>query len=207
MIYIKRTLESILKRALQEFPVVAITGPRQCGKTTLLQQTLAQKYKYVSFDGLDMQLTARQDPRGFLRLYPPPVIFDEIQHVPELFSYIKEHVDRNQQKVGQFILTGSQNLLLTEGVSESLAGRVAMLRLLPLTFRERTKHPEALLPWQHDKIASDRDDSYSHLKLWDAFLRGGYPKLVAEHKREVGLWYSSYLQTYLERDVRSLVQV
>src|SRR5712691_11267831 len=112
MPYIERTLEPVIRRAAQEFPVVVLTGPRQSGKTTLLRHFFAAGYRYASLDTLDVRAAASDDPRGFLALYPPPVIFDEVQHVPELLSYIKERVDADRGRAEQYILTRSQNLLL-----------------------------------------------------------------------------------------------
>ncbi|MDE0055239.1 MAG: AAA family ATPase, partial [Gammaproteobacteria bacterium] len=133
--YIKRSLEPILKKAASEFPAVVLTGPRQSGKTTLLQHLFGKRCQYVSLEPPDIRAAAAEDPRGFLELYPPPTIFDEVQYAPDLLPYIKEKIDANRARKGQYLLTGSQNLLLAESVTESLAGRAAMLRLLPLSRR------------------------------------------------------------------------
>jgi predicted AAA+ superfamily ATPase len=205
-IYIKRTLEPVLKKAAAEFPAVVLTGPRQSGKTTVLKHLFGRSHRYVSLEPPDVRSAALDDPRGFLELYPPPVIFDEVQQVPELLAYVKEKIDAERSKCGRYLLTGSQNLLLTEKVTESLAGRVAMLRLLPLSNREANGRPHAHLPWQTGRRQSPQKTS-AFAELWKGFLRGGYPELAAHPGRDIGLWHASYVQTYLERDVRTLRQV
>jgi len=204
--YIQRTIEPVLRRAAREFPAVVLTGPRQSGKTTLLQHVFSKTHSYVSLEPPDVRAAAAADPRGFLALYPPPVIFDEVQYAPDLLPYIKEHVDAHRTRVGQFLLTGSQNLLMMERVTESLAGRAAMLRLLPLSQLEAIGHPRARLPWETRTTRSEGTRLSQH-DLWRSFLRGWYPELVARPPRDTALWHSSYVQTYLERDVRSLRQV
>lgn len=205
-VYIKRTLESVLKRAAAEFPAVVLTGPRQSGKTTLLQHLFGKHYRYVSLESPDVRAAAMEDPRGFLELYPSPVIFDEVQYAPELFPYIKEKIDTNRSESGQYLLTGSRNLLLMERVTESLAGRAAMLRLLPLSRREADGRPGASLPWE-SKDTSRSVTEYSYQQLWKGFLRGSFPEIAVHPGRDVNLWHASYVQTYLERDVRTLRQV
>lgn len=151
-----------------------------------------------------MRAAAAADPRGFLDLHPAPVLFDEVQYAPDLLPYVKERIDLRRQACGQYLLTGSQHLLLLEKVTESLAGRAAVLRLLPLSGREACGHRDAPLPWE-------TGSSRAHWRvptrgLWEALLRGGYPELAGP-RRNVSLWHASYVQTYLERDVRSLRQV
>ncbi|MBZ0256482.1 DUF4143 domain-containing protein [bacterium] len=142
----------------------------------------------------------------FLDLYQPPVIFDEVQYAPDLLFYIKEQIDTNRSQPGQFILTGSQNLQMMERVTESLAGRAALLRLLPLSQREIRGNAKLKLPWERKKN-SHISKSQKPLELWNEFLRGNYPELVTNPNRDLYLWYGSYVQTYLERDVRTLRQV
>lgn len=154
---------------------------------------------------LDFQAAAAADPRGFLASFPPPVIFDEIQHAPDLLPYIKERIDSERTSPGRFLLSGSQNLLLSARVTESLAGRAAILKLLPLSFREAAGMPERPLPWE--RTEAQVPALFPAGRLWPALLRGGYPELAANPDRDVALWQSSYVQTYLERDVRMLRQV
>src|SRR6266545_4322743 len=130
--YIPRALERVLQKGARQFPAVVLTGPRQSGKTTLLRHVFAGDTGYVSLELPDVRAAAAADPRGFLELHPPPVIFDEIQHAPGLLPYIKERIDESRHARGRYFLTGSQNLPLAERITESLAGRAAMLRLLPL---------------------------------------------------------------------------
>ena len=206
-IYINRSLESVLRRAVSEFPAVLLTGPRQSGKTTLLQELFGQQYRYVSLEAPDVRVAAVQDPRGFLEQHSPPVIMDEVQHVPDLFPYIKEKIDADRRRTGQYLLTGSQNLLITERVTESLAGRVAILRLLPLSRREAERLPLRPLAWERSRVRLTEFSPHIFGGLWESFLRGGYPELVTHPGRDALLWHSSYIQTHLERDVRMLRQV
>jgi uncharacterized protein len=204
--YITRSLETILRKAASEFPAIILTGPRQSGKTTLLKALFSEKCGYVSLDPPDVRAAAMEDPRGFLEMYPPPVIFDEVQYAPDLLPYVKERIDAHRDRSGQYLLTGSQNLLLAEKITESLAGRVAMLRLLPLSRREAVGNPQAHLPWEHVKSHS-AGSKPSYQDIWKEFLRGDYPELVANPARDINLWHAGYVQTYLERDVRNLRQV
>jgi predicted AAA+ superfamily ATPase len=185
---IQRDLEPKLRQLAQQFPVVAILGPRQSGKTTLAQATFSQ-YKYVSLEDFDTYNLANSDPRTFLGLYAQEegVILDEIQNTPELLSYIQTEVDRSK-KHGFFVITGSQNFLLNEAISQSLAGRVAILTLLPL----------ALSELKRANIVPENNN--------DMIFQGCYPRLYAHGIAPVD-WYPNYIRTYLERDVRQIKNV
>ncbi len=204
--YISRAIEPLVQRAVREFPALVLTGPRQTGKTTLLRHLFGHTHRYVSLELPDVQAAARADPRGFLALHAPPVIFDEVQYAPALLAYIKEGIDARRATRGQYLLTGSHNLMLLAGVTESLAGRVAMLRLLPLSHREIRGQPHAPFPWEAQDSSLPRAPLAYHA-LWERLLRGGYPELVTEPTRDFTLWHGGYVQTYLERDVRAIRQV
>ncbi len=203
--YIQRSIEPVLKKAVAQFPAVVLTGPRQAGKTTLLKHLFGKTHRYLSLEPPDIRAAAASDPRGFMELYKPPILFDEIQYAPELFFYIKEKIDENRDTYGQYILTGSQNILLLQQVTETLAGRAAILRLLPLSYPEIAEHPFKQFPWE-----SEKREQYSSLSIeefWKFMLRGSYPELAEHPEKDPFLWQGSYIQTYLERDIRNLRHV
>ena len=197
---IPRTLERYLRRDATYYPVLTLTGPRQSGKTTLARATFPD-HEYVSLEETEPRLFARDDPRGFLRRYGGPVIIDEAQRVPELFSYIQRQVDEDAT-CGRFILTGSANFLLMEQVSQTLAGRTGVLHLLPLTRAELERQPAAEL----DSPTTLFANRATGLELWPTVYTGFFPRI---HDRGIPpeVWLPDYVQTYLQRDVRSLVSV
>ena len=205
-LYVQCPLEPFVQRTASEFPAVILTGPRQSRKTTVLQSLFGSSCRYVSLEPPDVRLTAMADPRGFLEMCPSPVILEEVQNAPDLLPYIKEKIDVNRRASGQYLLSGSQNLSLSEHVSESLAGRAAMLRLLPLSRREADGQPEDALVWER-KVRPSCGSPHVFNGLWRQFLRGGYPELATQPDRDASLWHASYIQAYLERDVRTLRQL
>lgn len=185
---IARQIADSIRLLLTQFPLISVTGPRQSGKTTLLRGMFPE-YRYVNFEDPDARLFFEQDPRGFLRQYDRFVIFDEAQRVPTLFSYLQVKVDVDKV-MGQFILSGSQNFLLLEKITQSLAGRVAILRLLPFSHAELEAHSPVLKP----------------AEVESAIWRGGYPVLY-DRDTEPSLYFQSYLETYVERDVRNILNI
>ena len=195
-----RTLYTYLKRDAAYYPILTVTGPRQSGKTTLVKAAFPE-HEYISLEETDMRQFAQSDPRGFLDRYSGPVIIDEVQRVPDLFSYLQTVADRDAAP-GRFILAGSQNFLLMEKISQSLSGRTGILHLLPFeraelenSIRERSKNPSALF-----------DNKTFSLKLWDSIFSGYYPRI---HNSSIPpeVWLPDYIRTYIERDVRSLVNI
>lgn len=182
-----RLIEPTLHTISQSFKITVLTGPRQSGKTTLLRN-LFPDHHYVSLESPDTLLFAKEDPRGFLQSSQGNWIIDEAQNFPALFSYLQELIDTPNQKQ-HFILSGSQNFLLAEHIRQTLAGRTAILELLPLSYAEYLS-------------AADMPK----LSLWEFLYQGGYPRPYNEHL-PLSIWYDSYIRTYLERDVRSLIHV
>jgi predicted AAA+ superfamily ATPase len=184
--FVKRRIEHIIKSQLSKFPVIALTGPRQSGKTTFLKE-LFKEYRYVSLENPAMRAFASEDPSGFLNEYNDNTIFDEVQRVPELFSYIQGTVDENK-KMGQFILSGSQNFHLLANITQTLAGRVALFKLLPLDFEEM-------------KSSDLLSETYT-----ETAIKGFYPAIF---DRDINprIFYSNYVQTYIEKDVTELLNI
>lgn len=206
MNYITRNLENVVDQVTKEYPVVLVTGPRQVGKTTMLQKLMEGTDRgYVTLDDLNERNIAKTDPELFLQLHKPPILIDEVQYAPELFSYIKMNVDKNHEP-GAFWLTGSQVFKLMRGVQESLAGRVAVLSLTSLSQAEIsgcpmepfTVDPEALSARKEGRAEADTRD------IFERIYRGSMPAIVSGAYSNSQIFYSSYLSTYIERDVREL---
>jgi len=178
MRYVARKLAAVLMGAARHFPAVVVTGPRRAGKTTLLRH-LFREAQYVLLEDPDIQGRVRSDPRSFIEGLHPPVIFGEIQNTPELLNYVRTLIDQSPRRMGQWLFTGSQEAPLMRGITESMAGRAAILQLLPFSLLETER-----------------------VNL----LYGGFPEVIARPKSRE-LWFASYLQTYLERDVRAITNV
>lgn len=178
---IERTLKIKLLDLINKYPIVTLTGPRQSGKSTLLRASFPD-YKYVSLEDPDMRLFSTEDPRGFLATYPDKTIIDEVQRVPSLFSYIQTHTD-NINKEGMYLLAGSHNFLLMEKINQSLAGRTAILKLLPFS---------------HDELTTG---GVLHSTVDDEIFKGSYPRIYDKDIAPAD-YYPFYIQTYVERDVR-----
>ncbi|EKE09570.1 MAG: hypothetical protein ACD_16C00135G0009 [uncultured bacterium] len=182
-----RELTPTLKKIANSFPAVFLTGPRQSGKTTLLKQIFPD-YTYVSLERPDTLERIQSDPLGFLQNHDQKWIIDEAQRFPEIFSYIQDRIDQNPKKA-HFILSGSQNFLLSQRISQTLAGRASVLELLPLTYHEYRTHT-----------------GFSEMDVWSFLFYGGYPRPYQEELNH-HLWMGSYVRTYVERDVRDLLNI
>lgn len=206
MSYITRSLEKVVLQVTKEYPVVLISGPRQVGKTTMLKKLMEGTGRnYVTLDDLQERALAKNDPEMFLQLHKPPILIDEVQYAPELFSMIKLIVDKEHRK-GDFWLTGSQIFDLMKGVQESLAGRVAVLSLSSLSQTEIYGGEDS--PFQLDlKHLTERKEGRTIADLQEIFRRifqGSMPAIVSKEISNNSIFYGSYLSTYIERDVRNL---
>ena len=207
--YITRHMEKPVMELNEQYPVLLLTGPRQVGKTTMLEHLIeveGKGRKKVSLDDLTLRELAKTDPKMFFQLYQPPLLIDEVQYAPELFPYIKIMVDERHQP-GDFWLTGSQLFKMMEGVQESLAGRVALLHLSPLSQSEIMKRPPEPPFSLELPLLSERQNGRQMLNTPELFQRihqGGMPALVTGTYSNASIFYSSYIDTYMERDVRRL---
>ena len=207
--YITRHMEKPVMELNEQYPVLLLTGPRQVGKTTMLEHLIeveGKGRKKVSLDDLTLRELAKTDPKMFFQLYQPPLLIDEVQYAPELFPYIKIMVDERHQP-GDFWLTGSQLFKMMEGVQESLAGRVALLHLSPLSQSEIMKRPPEPPFSLELPLLSERQNGRQMLNTPEVFQRihqGGMPALVTGTYSNASIFYSSYIDTYMERDVLRL---
>jgi uncharacterized protein len=185
---VQRQMASVLTTALKQYPIISITGPRQSGKTTIAH-LVASGYVYLNMEIDEHKNFAEKDPNGFLKKYDYKIILDEVQAVPNLFVYLQQHTDK-QNKNGAYILSGSQNFLLMEKISQTLAGRIAIFSLLPFSLVE-------IFPYLKQQQ-----------KQWaNICLRGFYPRLFMQKKMNTHIFYNSYCKTYVERDIRQLLNV
>lgn len=209
---VSRTLARTIFKAMRTFPVITITGPRQSGKTTLMKMLFSKSHSYVSLEDPDIRIRAKEDPNGFLSQYRLPLIIDEIQYVPDLLSYIKTRIDENRRP-GQWLLTGSQHFALMQNITQSLTGRTAVLYLLPFSMSERlnkgmnTKDVPAFLRVIKSHHLLTQKRAKFNLSLSECILRGFYPEIALNKQVDRNLWCSSYITTYLERDIRNLANI
>ena len=208
MTYIARNMEQKILDLSKSFSALLITGPRQAGKTTMLKELAAREgigRNYVSLDDLNTRDMAKNDPKLFLQLHKPPIIIDEVQYAPELFTYIKIHVDEHHIP-GAFWLTGSQIYRLMHGVQESLAGRVALLHLSPLSQREITGTPAKPFNVDFNTLLAESKtiSPVSVSEMYERIWKGCMPGLLSGQQSERDIFYSSYISSYIERDVREL---
>jgi predicted AAA+ superfamily ATPase len=206
--YIQRHLQDPLAKIEKMFGAVLVTGSRQVGKTTLLK-AVKPELPYLSMDDPLMLASAVAEPGTFFKITPPPVLIDEIQYAPQLFPFIKMHID-TQGCPGQFFLSGSQQFRMMKNVSESLAGRLGIVNLLGLSLRE-IKNIDFKQPFLPDTAYLNTREKflerYDYAKLWGLIHRGSMPALAAQPQMDWQLFYAAYVKTYLERDIRDLAQV
>ena len=182
--YYSRISEKLVKEYLNQFSSIGIMGPRQSGKSTMVKKLLGEKYTYVSFDDFEIKDLFYSDPKKFINRYNNRIIFDEVQYIPELFPLLKQAIDEDRMNYGKFVITGSGQFLMSKHISESLAGRIGLIPLLPLQFEENK--------------AKNRDSQ---------ILFGSYPELVVRNYTGYQAWYNSYIETYLQKDLRQMVNV
>lgn len=207
VMYIKRTITEAINNASKHFPVILITGPRQIGKTTCLRHCAAPERCYVTLDDPQARELAVDEPKLFLQRFSAPVLIDEIQYAPQLLPLIKMAVDTGANK-GDYWLTGSQQFHLMEGVCESLAGRVGVLRMLGFSYAEMIEKSDASSPFiPSQAMLHSGQNPITLSKLYERIWRGCFPAIVTDENMDRDLFYSSYVQTYLQRDVKALVNV
>jgi len=206
--YIKRAIEDSILRISRTFPVLLVTGPRQVGKTTLLRHLAEATRKYVTLDDPDIRFMAKSDPGLFIQRFTPPVLIDEIQYAPEILPFIKMNVDSSAKK-GSYWLTGSQAFHMMKNVSESLAGRVGITNLLGLSLSEINRQQSEPFTTSPERLMSrlDKVHRMGINEIYEMIFRGAFPALYGEDAPDLSEFYRSYINTYLQRDIRDLSQV
>jgi len=208
IMYIKRAIENTVIKISKTFPVLLVTGPRQAGKTTMLTMLAENGRKYVTLDDPDDRMMAKTEPALFMQRYTPPVIIDEIQYAPEILPYIKMRVDKSKQR-GEYWLTGSQAFHMMKNVSESLAGRVGIVNLLGLSVSEIKGIPSEPFTTSPERLTAriSQADPMGLNDIYENIFRGSMPALYGEQPPELEDFYRSYINTYLQRDIKDLTQV
>jgi hypothetical protein len=209
---IERTIQPVIERTSKGFPVLLLTGMRQIGKSWVMERFEGKDRRYVTLDDLKARTMAKSDPERFIEEYPPPVIIDEVQYAPELFTYIKIHVDREKKSDGLFWLTGSQKFHLMKGIQESLAGRVAILNMLGFSYKEIIKKPATSRPFLPSlDLAKKTPDSkpLTTPQVFEKIWQGSFPRIIT-NKNTQDMWklfFDSYIQTYITRDVKDFYNI
>jgi len=207
MKYYRRSIEQVINEYKEQFSILLLTGPRQVGKSTLFKELFREEYKYFSLDDPILKEQLINDPRLFLKNNPEKLIIDEIQYAPSIFPYLKMKVDENRED-GMYLMTGSQAFVLMKNVSETLAGRVGILELQGISLREQfnIEFNKPFIP--NEEYISEREKNMTeYTDLWQRIHRGYMPELVFNDKKKWEFFYSSYVQTYIERDVRDLINI
>jgi len=210
---LERTMAKVIEEYSARFKVLLLTGQRQVGKTTLFDELVKKKRPYITLDNPRHRILAQNDPELFLDENPPPILIDEVQYAPELFPYIKMYVDIHKKHKGAFWLTGSQKYKLMKGISESLAGRIVILELLGLSYREKIRLPYSGKPFIPEFSSSQKKDKETKLKTlsiketYKHIWEGALPEPIADKKIKREAFYSSYIQSYIERDVRDFYNI
>ena len=207
MKYYRRSIEQVINEYKEQFPILLLTGPRQVGKSTLFKELFQAEYKYFSLDDPILKEQIVNDPRLFLKNNPEKLIIDEVQYAPSIFPYLKMKVDENRED-GMYLMTGSQAFVLMKNVSETLAGRVGILELQGISLREQfdIEFNRPFIP-NEEYIAEREKKITEYTNLWQRIHRGYMPELIFNDRKKWEFFYSSYVQTYIERDVRDLINI
>lgn len=207
MKYYRRSIEQVINEYKEQFPILLLTGPRQVGKSTLFKELFREEYKYFSLDDPILKEQIVNDPRLFLKNNPEKLIIDEVQYAPSIFPYLKMKVDENRED-GMYLMTGSQAFVLMKNVSETLAGRVGILELQGISLREQfdIEFNRPFIP-NEEYIAEREKKITEYTNLWQRIHRGYMPELIFNDRKKWEFFYSSYVQTYIERDVRDLINI